>query len=118
MLHKPSFLNKDNFVNYLYDELEAATAKANEPRKTLTFVHFTDLHLDLDYQVGANKKCKAPMCCRIEDGMATDPADAAGPYGSMALCDIPVSTFYLMGDLVKSWNPDGVFWTGDVVPHD
>jgi hypothetical protein len=101
MLHKPAFLKKDNYMNYLYEELNAAyNNPENAPRKTLSMVHFTDLHLDLDYVVGANKICKNVMCCRAEDGMATDPKMAAGPYGAMALCDGPRDLLYKMGDKV------------------
>ena len=118
LLHKPAFLKKDNYLNYLYSELDSANKTANEPRKTLSFVHFTDLHVDLDYVVGSNKTCNNVMCCRSEDGMATDPSNAAGPYGSLALCDVPAATLYKMGDKINELQPDVVFWTGDVVPHD
>jgi hypothetical protein len=60
ILHKPEWLKKDNFQNYLYQEIAADP----NPRKTLSMIHFTDLHVDLDYQVGTNKTCKNVMCCR------------------------------------------------------
>jgi len=97
ILHKPEWLKKDNFQNYLYQELAADP----NPRKTLSMIHFTDLHVDLDYEVGTNKTCKNVMCCRSEDGIATDPSNAAGPYGSLALCDVPADTLYKMGDKIN-----------------
>jgi sphingomyelin phosphodiesterase len=81
-------------------------------------VQFTDLHIDLDYVVGSNMKCNNVLCCRIENGMATDPALAAGPYGSIAFCDVPVSVLEKMSDKVNELAPDTLFWTGDAVPHD
>lgn len=114
MLHKPLYLKKDNFIDYLYGEIASNPA----PRKTLSMIHFTDLHVDLEYLPGSNKKCKNAMCCRQEDGMATDPENAAGPYGSLALCDVPQNVLYKMGDKINELQPDVLFWTGDVVPHD
>jgi hypothetical protein len=74
--------------------------------------------LDLDYLPGASKTCKNVLCCRAEDGIPTDPADAAGPYGSLALCDVPEVVLFKMGDKINELAPDVLFWTGDVVPHD
>jgi hypothetical protein len=62
--------------------------------------------------------CNNVLCCRIENGMATDPALAAGPYGSIAFCDVPVSVLEKMSDKVNELAPDTLFWTGDAVPHD
>ena len=50
--------------------------------------------------------------------MATDPEYAAGPYGSIGKCDIPVSVLDKMTDKVNELAPDALFWTGDATPHD
>ena len=50
--------------------------------------------------------------------MADDPSKAAGVYGSIAYCDVPVSVFDKMTEKVNELAPDTLFWTGDVVPHD
>ncbi len=84
---KPDLIKNDDFQ----DELHKQIASSEQQRKTLSLIQFTDLHIDLDYIVGANKNCKNIICCRKENGIATDPENAAGPFGSVALCDIPVS---------------------------
>lgn len=114
MLHKPEYLKKDDFLDFLYEEIKADKSE----RKTVSFIQFTDLHLDLDYLPGSSKTCKNVLCCRAEDGIPEDPADAAGPYGSLALCDVPENVLFKMGDKINELAPDVLFWTGDVVPHD
>lgn len=93
-------------------------ANDTNERPTINIVQFTDLHIDLDYQVGANNVCDNVLCCRKEDGMATDPAQAAGPYGSPTVCDVPKSVLDKMTEKVNELKPDTLFWTGDVAPHD
>lgn len=88
------------------------------PRKTLSFVQFTDMHVDLDYAVGSNKNCNDVLCCRKENGFPTDVKDQAGLYGSVSFCDTPEITVKLMADKINELAPDAVFWTGDVPPHD
>jgi len=61
---KPAFIDNDDFVQKLYDQLP--------PNKTFTAVHISDLHLDLNYQVGANSNCKFDTCCRANSGPVTD----------------------------------------------
>lgn len=98
----------------MYDEI----ASDPLPRETISFVQFTDLHLDLDYAVGSATVCHNVMCCRADDGFPTDPAHQAGPYGSLSYCDVPVSVLDKMTEKVNALAPDVLFWTGDVVPHD
>jgi hypothetical protein len=58
------------------------------------------------------------ICCRNENGLATDPESAAGSFGSIALCDIPVSVLDKMTEKINELAPDTLFWTGDAVPHE
>lgn len=58
------------------------------------------------------------LCCRHVDGYPSDPWLQAGPYGSLAQCDVPVSVLYKMGDKINELAPDAIFWTGDITPHD
>ena len=51
MLHKPQYLQKDDFIDYLYKEIAADSSV----RPTLSMIQFTDLHLDLDYMPGSSK---------------------------------------------------------------
>lgn len=47
----------------------------------LRIVHITDLHYDPHYMAGGLGNCINPVCCRRNDGVATNPADAAGRWG-------------------------------------
>ena len=81
-------------------------------------VQFGDIHLDLEYAPGSNKKCNRIMCCRKETGYPEDPKNGAGPLGALAACDIPEEVIYLMADKINELNPDVLVWTGDIAPHD
>lgn len=98
----------------MYDEV----LSDQNPRKTLSIVQFTDMHLDLEYTVGSNKTCNNVLCCRADDGFPEDPSQGAGEFGSIAWCDIPPSVVFKMGDKINELAPDLLFWTGDAVPHD
>jgi len=111
---KPASLADDDFINSLYREIAADQTV----RSTISIIQFTDLHVDLEYLVGSNNECDNVLCCRLEDGMATDPAKAAGPYGFPGVCDVPVSVLDKMTVKVNELAPDTLFWTGDVAPHD
>lgn len=87
-------------------------------RDTISVIQFTDIHLDLDYKVGSRTECNNMLCCRHSDGYSKDPKLQAGPYGSLAKCDIPPSVLFKMGDKINELAPDALFWTGDITPHD
>jgi hypothetical protein len=69
---KPVMLDGDDFVDKLYQGIAADPNRASRP--TLKFVHFTDIHMDMLYRVGASKVCSDVICCREVDGFPTDPA--------------------------------------------
>lgn len=50
--------------------------------------------------------------------MAKDPKKAAGVYGTVSNCDVPVALLDKMTEKINELAPDTLFWTGDVVPHD
>jgi hypothetical protein len=115
--YKPSFLENNNYIDFLYKEL-AYEEKKGKDRKTLDLIQFTDMHVDLDYTIGSSINCGSVLCCRADFGMPTDPSDQAGPYGAIGFCDIPVSVLDKMTEKINELSPDAVFWTGDVPPHD
>ena len=116
---KPDYLKGDDFIDNLYENVLAEDKQtAGEPRRTISAIQFTDIHLDLEYKVGSNILCNNFLCCRDSDGYPDDPALQAGPYGSLAQCDIPPSVLYKMGDKINDLQPDLLFWTGDITPHD
>ena len=65
---KPAELMDNNFLDKLHEELVEKQKAAKEPRKTFTMVQFTDVHLDLDYDVGFDTLCGLMICCREEFG--------------------------------------------------
>lgn len=73
----------------------------SQPRSKISLVQFTDLHLDFDYVVGANNECKNVLCCRAENGMAKDPNKAAGVYGTVSNCDVPVALLDKMTEKIN-----------------
>lgn len=82
-------------------------------------VHISDVHLDLQYEVGTNAKCDSLLCCRAEFGIAEPGQPAAGEWGSNeGKCDLPSKTFESMMEYVASQiQPDALFWTGDNSAH-
>jgi hypothetical protein len=93
---KPEYLQDDNFVNNLYEDL----LKDKHPRKTLKMLQVTDIHLDLKYRAGASNDCRSAICCRAEYGFPRQKAKQAGPLGDYH-CDIPIDTITSMGEYVK-----------------
>lgn len=61
----------------------AQSKSVSTPRQEdeLRIIHLTDLHYDPHYMTGGFGRCPNPVCCRRSDGMAGDPADAAGRWG-------------------------------------
>lgn len=49
------------------------TVNLNDPsRETVTFIHFTDAHLDLYYEPGTYADCGSSYCCRSESAPGQD----------------------------------------------
>lgn len=65
---KPDNTKENDFVNKMYEQIYADTKE----RETLTFLHISDIHIDLDYKVGTNAVCGSYLCCREENGIPTD----------------------------------------------
>jgi len=71
---KPELIQNDDYLNKLYAEIYADP----NPRPTLTFLHLSDLHLDVEYKEGTLWDCDSYLCCREENGYPTDKSKAAG----------------------------------------
>ena len=70
---KPETIRANDYIDKLYADIK------NQPdRSTFKAVHFSDAHVDLKYTPGTNAKCNLPLCCRAENGIPADPANAAG----------------------------------------
>ncbi|EAR82947.2 ser/thr phosphatase family protein (macronuclear) [Tetrahymena thermophila SB210] len=84
-------------------------------------LHFTDLHTDLEYEVGSLADCDQPFCCRPESGDApSDESKQAKYWGSNAKCDLPLRTVeaLLIDSKTKGGDIDMIVWTGDNTSHD
>jgi len=76
---KPDIARSNDFVNNLYKEHRAEFRKAG--REPIKVAMVSDLHIDLEYTVGANSDCGKPLCCRSDSGPPLTPDKAAGKWG-------------------------------------
>jgi len=83
-----------------------------------TFVHLSDVHLDLDYVPGSNTQCGLPVCCNPADGPATSPSNSAGFWGDYN-CDTSSWLAQDVLDSIAAMNPppDFILYTGDDPDH-
>ncbi|KAG2024040.1 sphingomyelin phosphodiesterase [Coprinopsis cinerea AmutBmut pab1-1] len=82
-------------------------------KPTFKVVHFTDIHVDRNYTVGADTVCTKPICCRHWDDQGGPIVNPAGPMGSRN-CDTPPA---LAQHFLKTISADNKFsiFTGDVI---
>ncbi|KAK4252325.1 Metallo-dependent phosphatase-like protein [Corynascus novoguineensis] len=86
----------------------------------LKVVQYSDIHVDLLYEVGSNYNCTKPICCRPytkSDAPGNTPFPA-GPNGEHS-CDTPLSLEESMYAAIRSIAPDAAFtlFTGDIPDH-
>ncbi|PQE07523.1 Acid sphingomyelinase protein [Rutstroemia sp. NJR-2017a BBW] len=95
-----------------------AARPAVSGKTPLQIVHYSDIHVDLSYTVGANYNCTKNICCRpYTSADAPGVTDyPAGAYGNVQ-CDSPLSLEKSMYSAIKSLVPNAAFaiFTGDVV---
>jgi sphingomyelin phosphodiesterase len=91
---------------------------ASSGQSPIQVVQFSDIHVDLSYETGANYNCTKNICCR-----PYTPADApgntsypAGPNGNHQ-CDSPKTLEQSLYAAVEKFAPNAAFtiFTGDVV---
>lgn len=86
--------------------------------KTYKVLHITDLHTDFVYEEGSLGRCDDFVCCRKYNGKSPRKEDAAGRWGFMGNCDLPIVTVYNFLEHVKNEvKPDLILWTGDSNSH-
>jgi len=73
---KPYNVLDDAFVNKIYKEIKAKNATT---RPIVKAIHFSDVHVDRNYKIGANIECPGAYtsCCRNEHGFPSDPSKKA-----------------------------------------
>lgn len=69
--------------------------------KDLRIVQITDTHFDPHYREGANAVCGELACCRVKQGNATLPENAAGRWGDYRDCDPPWEAVMNMFETIK-----------------
>ena len=114
---KPDFIQNNSFIDGLYDQIESDP----KPRKTIRVLHFSDIHIDFNYETGMSTVCDYPTCCRRVNGEAKSWEESAGAWGDF-MCDLPVETAELLFMYIRNMQPDKkpemIIWTGDNTPHD
>lgn len=76
--------------------------------------HFTDIHIDRQYTVGAEANCTKPICCRnYADQVGKPISIAAGPVGHQK-CDTSPSLAHSLFDAISANNKFAIF-TGDMI---
>jgi sphingomyelin phosphodiesterase len=87
-------------------------------KEPLKVVHFSDIHVDLSYTVGASTNCTEEICCYpYTADMAPNVTDyPAGPWGDHA-CDSPLRLSESMYQAINEIASDAQFtiFTGDLV---
>lgn len=91
---------------------------ASSGKTPIKVVHYSDIHVDLSYETGANYNCTKNICCRPYTA-ADAPGNTdtpAGPYGN-SKCDSPRVLEQSMYSAIKQYASDASFaiFTGDVV---
>ncbi|XP_068205913.1 sphingomyelin phosphodiesterase-like [Palaemon carinicauda] len=85
---------------------------------TIRILHITDSHMDLEYTEGSAVNCGYPMCCRDRYGYPQPEEPAAGHWGAVGDCDIPLITLDELVYQASLLKPDLVYMTGDMPAHD
>lgn len=70
------------------------SVSAQRTSDELKIIHLTDLHYDEHYMVGGFGQCPNPVCCRRNDGIPTNPADAAGHWGDYRVSIVFFLSFF------------------------
>lgn len=77
------------------DSLYLNTDLSDPTREKITFIHFSDAHLDMYYEEGTYADCGSNYCCRSESAPGQDTV-LAGKWGATSNsknnCDIPMIT--------------------------
>jgi len=106
------------FVKNILKDMPPKNIPTPSKKKTYKVVTITDIHVDLDYEEGANAFCEKEICCRKDSGIAPTPQKAAKYWGTSSKCDIPLRTaeegIRFINDEIK---PDIVLWNGDNIAH-
>ncbi|KAI1462421.1 sphingomyelin phosphodiesterase [Annulohypoxylon moriforme] len=91
---------------------------ASSGLKPLQVVHFSDVHVDPLYAVGADANCSKPICCRETISGESPGFIPANPFGEHT-CDAPARLEESMYAAINDIAPDAAFaiFTGDIVDH-
>ncbi|KAJ5081511.1 hypothetical protein NUU61_009775 [Penicillium alfredii] len=97
----------------------ATTRPPPSGKSPIKVVHFSDTHVDLSYETGANSQCTKPICCRAytEKDAPGNTSSPCGPWGHPK-CDPPLRLHESMLAAIADLHPAFSIYTGDVVSHD
>ena len=120
---KPKEAADDDFLDKLYETISLETDQGWQEPDTYKVLQITDWHIDLNYTEGARKTdCGDVICCGERHGVPERSDLAAGRYGELTNCDMPLETAekqlnWLRDNLIDSNRPDLILWTGDSISH-
>ncbi|KAJ3540594.1 hypothetical protein NM208_g4994 [Fusarium decemcellulare] len=89
-----------------------------DSKELIKIAHFSDIHVDALYTVGANTNCTKPMCCRSYE-KSDEPGNndfPAGPFGDHN-CGPPESLEKSIYKAIQQHEPQFSIFTGDIVDH-
>eukprot|EP00271_Cylindrocystis_brebissonii_P018827 TRINITY_DN5478_c0_g1_i1.p1 TRINITY_DN5478_c0_g1~~TRINITY_DN5478_c0_g1_i1.p1 ORF type:complete len:856 (-),score=107.60 TRINITY_DN5478_c0_g1_i1:264-2831(-) len=111
-------MERDTFGGESRKELQGAM-KGNTSRVGY-FLHFGDIHLDVNYTPGSDTECGRPICCQQSDGEGPTPARQAHRIGEFT-CDTSLTLLDGVLDFIRSPGNlpplDFVIYSGDTAPH-
>lgn len=113
---KPDFIKDNNYINRLYEEIEADRLAGRE-RETMLMYHLSDLHWNLNYEEGTNNDCGAIVCCTRAGPPPTTEEQKAGKWGDYKCDGNPRVLEQLKHTIEMTGEPDFITWTGDNPDH-
>jgi len=113
---------RDNFwkvPNLKIEKLSSPSLSSSHNDQPYTALWVTDVHIDPYYAEGSCSVCKEPLCCRASSKSTQDECGKAGRWGTLAWCDMPLSTIYNFFEHISASkdNIDYIIFTGDISPH-
>ena len=90
----------------------------DQPWNVSKILHLSDLHVHLNYSVGAASQCDYPICCMNHLDQVSDD-EGAGYWGDYS-CDLPPWTLDETLSHIRTNHPDldMIILTGDLPAHD
>eukprot|EP00827_Trimyema_finlayi_P002679 TRINITY_DN237_c0_g1_i4.p1 TRINITY_DN237_c0_g1~~TRINITY_DN237_c0_g1_i4.p1 ORF type:complete len:538 (-),score=114.47 TRINITY_DN237_c0_g1_i4:101-1714(-) len=112
-------LKVDDFKKRVLADMPTPQKTPVQNKSRYKILHITDTHIEFDYIIGNEAKCKTQYCCVSDSGKATNNETAAGKWGTTkGQCDIPLQTMEeALKYISEVHKPEIILWTGDSYGH-